>query len=442
MSLKVVRRRPSISKINKMGTVIVGGGIIGTSIAYYLSEVSDDPSSIHIVDSSSELFTSASGYAAGFLARDWFSPAAAGLGALSFELHEQLAREHNGSERWGYAPSTALSLSIEEGIGVGMGERGEDWLLRGTSRAEVSAGNGLVKEDGGPAWLTRREGEGLDVISSEDGCAQVDPPRLCGFMMGACQYRGVKVHHPAQVVSLDRDEEGTWIGVSLTSDGGNVPGKIACKNIVIASGAWTPTVFKHLFHKSTISIPISQLAGYSLLVESPRHSLLDEKKYGRSHAVFSPPTKSYSWAPEVFSRKGGEIYLAGLNDPGLALPAHATGAVIKDEAIREIKKVAVELLGHATSEGDQVTKNDLKVKREALCFRPMAERGSPIISRLSDSDLGGGARSAQDGGIFIAAGHGPWGISLSLGTGKVVAEMIRNEATSADISQLALRQIC
>jgi glycine/D-amino acid oxidase-like deaminating enzyme len=53
-----------------MATVITGGGIIGTAAAYYLSESSDNPSSIHVIESAPRLFASASGYAGGFLAKD------------------------------------------------------------------------------------------------------------------------------------------------------------------------------------------------------------------------------------------------------------------------------------------------------------------------------------------------------------------------------------
>jgi glycine/D-amino acid oxidase-like deaminating enzyme len=421
-----------------MSTIVIGGGIIGTSIAYFLSESSGDPSSIHIVESSSRLFASASGYAAGFLARDWFAPAAAELGALSFKLHNHLADEHDGSKKWGYTPSIALSLAIQEGVEIGTGERGEDWLLNGTSRAEVSASRDLLKDDGTPTWLTKQKGVSLEVISSEDGCAQVDPLRLCEFMMEACRARGVQIHFPAEVVSVSKDEQGTAVGISLLSDGCNVPIGIGCKNIVISSGAWTPAVFKRLFPKSTISVPISPLAGYSLLIQSPRHSLQDENLYGRGHAIFSAPTKAYAWAPEIFSRKGREIYIAGLNDPKLTLPERATGAIIEDEAIAELKRVAIHLMGRAASDEDQVTENDLEITREALCFRPVAKRGTPIITKVSDIDLGEDTKSPFCGGVFIAAGHGPWGISLSLGSGKVVAEMIRGEKTSADISQLSL----
>ena len=421
-----------------MGTVIIGGGIIGISIAYYLSEASDDPSSIHVVESSSRLFASASGFAAGFLAKDWFSSAAAELGALSFELHKKLANEHNGSENWGYALSTALSLATRQGIGDGTGERGEDWLLAGTSRAGVSAGNDMVNKDGSPAWLTRQNGDSLEVISSQDGCAQVDPLRLCKFMLGACRARGVQVHCPAKVLSLNKNEEGTVVGVNLVSNGGKIPTDITCKSIVIASGAWTPVVFKELFHRSTTSIPISPLAGYSLVIRSPRHSLLDEEMYGKSHAIFSAPTKDFSWAPEIFSRKGGEIYIAGLNDPTLPLPEYATGATIEDGRMAELKKVAAHLMGCASSEEDGDIEDDLQVTSEALCFRPVSKRGTPIVAKVPSIGLGRGMKFAESGGVFIAAGHGPWGISLSLGTGKVVSEMIRRERTSADVSRLGL----
>ena len=44
-----------------------------------------------------------------------------------------------------------------------------------------------------------------------------------------------------------------------------------------------------------------------------------------------------------------------------------------------------------------------------------------------------------DGGVFIAAGHGPWGISHSLGTGKVMAEMLEGEELSADVGALGMQ---
>ena len=41
------------------------------------------------------------------------------------------------------------------------------------------------------------------------------------------------------------------------------------------------------------------------------------------------------------------------------------------------------------------------------------------------------------GGVFVATGHGPWGVALSLGTGRVVAEMVLGRKTSVDVGVLA-----
>jgi glycine/D-amino acid oxidase-like deaminating enzyme len=111
-------------------------GIIGVATAYHLSLLSPRLT-IHLLDSSPSLFASASGKAAGFLARDWFPRATTSLGALSFDLHKQLAEKHDGSRRWGYSPSTAFSLP--EARIAASGKRGEDWLFEQCDRNTPAA---------------------------------------------------------------------------------------------------------------------------------------------------------------------------------------------------------------------------------------------------------------------------------------------------------------
>ena len=151
-----------------MATVIVGAGIIGSATAFYLTQPpsTTTASSIHLVESSPELFASASGYAAGFLARDWFSPSLASLGALSFDLHKELAEQNNGAEKWGYCRSTGTSLAEVKG------KRGDEWLRDGTSRAEAAATHNFM-EGSGPAWLTQSRNGKIEVISEDDSTAQV-----------------------------------------------------------------------------------------------------------------------------------------------------------------------------------------------------------------------------------------------------------------------------
>ncbi|KAK8194206.1 hypothetical protein M8818_007394 [Zalaria obscura] len=422
-------------------TIILGAGIIGLSTAYYLTHspsstsspnTTSDPHTIHLLDASPTLFASASGYAGGFLAADWFSPPAAPLGALSFALHAQLAAAHAGRESWGYSASTCASVALGT-QGGGSGERGDDWLRTGGSRGAGKGGVGGEVEVEGPAWLSPKGG--YEVIGEEGTTAQVDPGRLCGWLLERCREKGVRVEFPARAVGVVRDGEGVMMGVRVRyGDGDREEGGreevLRCDRLLIAAGAWSPRVFRTLFPEAKVKIPIEQLAGHSIVVRSP---YLKEEEEKGCHAIFS--TSSAGFSPEVFSRVGGDIYVAGLNDSSLALPDKATEANISDDSIEQLKKVARDML---VREGvDEAEAKELEVVREGLCFRPVTRKGTPILTQIADGKLGG-IKTKIEGGVFLAAGHGPWGISLSLGTGKVMAEMMERQPTSADVSGLGL----
>lgn len=437
-----------------MATVIIGAGIIGTSTAYYLSQAPSvtPPTSIHLVESSPRLFASASGYAAGFLARDWFSPSVSALGALSFDLHKQLAEEHSGAEKWGWSRSTGTSLV--QGTPTADGARGDDWLREGSSRAAVAGAHEFISGEG-PAWLTRQEGSSIEVISEGDSTAQVyiplsplhlnlqlttrpcvsDPLRLSQFLLSACRSRGVHLHHPCTAISIATDPlHHTLSSIRLLDARSHTQTDLPCTRLVLAAGAWTPHVFRTLFPSSPLRIPITPLAGHSLVVRSPRWA--PGGAAGGCHAVFT--TDDAGFAPEIFSRAGGEIYVAGLNSADVALPALATEARVDDDAVARLREVARKLLGVPGGREDE-----LQVVREGLCFRPVTRSGRPVVMRVEEGALGDGVgtRGAGEGGVFVGAGHGPWGISLSLGTGKVLAEMVEGKSgweLSASVSVLGL----
>ncbi|RYZ35549.1 MAG: FAD-binding oxidoreductase [Sphingobacteriales bacterium] len=71
------------------------------------------------------------------------------------------------------------------------------------------------------------------------------------------------------------------------------------------------------------------------------------------------------------------------------------------------------------------------------CFRPVTSSGRPLITRISDEKLGGlKTHGNAEGGVFIAAGHGAWGISHAPGTGLVLSELIEDRPLSAKIDAL------
>jgi len=80
-----------------------------------------------------------------------------------------LADKYNGKEKWGYSRSTGTSLSQDDDV---VGGSGYDWLMDGTSRAQA-AGKHEFSDGNGPAWLTKRKGSSIEVISKDDSTAQV-----------------------------------------------------------------------------------------------------------------------------------------------------------------------------------------------------------------------------------------------------------------------------
>lgn len=252
-----------------------------------------------------------------------------------------------------------------------------------------------------------------------------DPLKLCQFLLAKCQAAGVHVHHPATALSITTDVRGELASVRIGATDSSAETEIPATRLLLSAGAWTPQVFASLFENASVSIPVGSLAGHSLVVRAAPGVAGGGGDDG-CHAVYA---NIGGLAPELYSRPDGVVYLAGVNSAEMPLPSLATGAEPVGEDLDTLKGIAKQLV---RSDGD------LEVVRTGLCFRPITARGTPILTRLTDEQLGVATRSGQEGGVFLAAGHGPWGISLSLGTGKVMAEMIQGREMSADVGRLGL----
>ncbi len=69
----------------------------------------------------------------------------------------------------------------------------------------------------------------------------------------------------------------------------------------------------------------------------------------------------------------------------------------------------------------------------------MTSNGRPIITRISDSKLGDVSTLGEiQGGVFVAAGHGAWGVSHGPGTGLIMSELIEGRRTSVKMEPFRL----
>ncbi|CAK7272712.1 hypothetical protein SEPCBS57363_005284 [Sporothrix epigloea] len=426
-----------------MATVIIGAGIVGVSTAFYLAE-NDATTDIHLIETTNTLFASASGYAGGFLARDWHAPATASLAALSFDQHAALAAKYDGASRWSYAISTALSYSVPgtpEDDKRWQGRRGEDWLRQGTSRSTSAPVDATPlppsEKTKTPAWLLRKQGDQVVVLADDGTTAQIEPAPFCQFLLDTCRARGVQLHQPARVTAVGRDAAGQLSSVTVTVEehGGEQTVLLPCARLVITAGAWTPRVLAELFPDEfaadKIKLPVTNYAGHSLVVRT-KDAAPSTEAADNCFALFAAGG-SLQYCPEIFGRANGTLYLAGLNSSTMPLPERASDATPDSLLLEDLKATCRKVLGS----------DDYEVVRVGLCHRPATPWGAPLLLRLLDEQLCATSKeqtlTSGRGGVFVAAGHGPWGISMGPGTGMVLAELLQGRPLSADLSQLGLQ---
>src|SRR5277367_6171265 len=261
-----------------MRVLICGGGVIGASIAYFLSCRGIDATVIE----STGVACAASGKSGGFLARDWCDGTPLDpLARRSFALHARLPGEIGGD--WGYR-----RLTTHGG-------------LAGNRRYTRHHGNSYDLD-----WLSAgvRLNQRLGTVETT---AQVHPGRFTAAMMQAAQARGAELRIGHVTAVVRQEKAGRVEGVVV--DGETIAGDA----VVIAMGPWS------ILAAAWLPLPgVFGLKGHSLVFDTgaklPADALFVEYREA-SGAVQTP---------EVFPRTDGTTYVCGISgeSPLPVDPAH------------------------------------------------------------------------------------------------------------------------
>ena len=307
-----------------MRVLICGGGVIGTSIAYFLSQRQVEA----VVVERTGIANAASGKSGGFLALDWCdgSPLAP-LARRSFELHGSLA-ESLGRD-WGYRRVETLGVVA-------------------SAHRDVSRHRNLPSPD----WL----GDAAAVhgrLGTPETTAQIHPAEFTNAMMAAAIEGG------AELV------EGRVEGVALSPDGARVAGAIVdgeelpADAVVIAMGPWSVLACQWLPLPETYG-----LKGHSLVFEyqpSPESLFVElETEAGETTS------------PEINPRPDGTTYVCGLSGQD-ALPLDPAEVVPEPGASETLRAMTA-----CISPGLAAA----KVLAEQCCYRPVSQDGLPLIGRV------------------------------------------------------------
>ena len=172
--------------------------------------------------------------------------------------------------------------------------------------------------------------------------------------------------------------------------------RLAADMFVVAAGAWAPQLQREL----SCRIPIQPGKGYSITLagaeQVPRLPCFFEEQ----SVVATPLANGF--------RLGGTMEFAGFDDS------------LNYRRLAALSRGALEYLKNPSLGA---------VEKEWCGFRPMTHDGLPVIDW-----------SPRLHNVIVSAGHNMLGLSMGPGTGKLVAEMINRETPHVDLRPYSLQR--
>ncbi|GMR67871.1 NAD(P)/FAD-dependent oxidoreductase [Bacillus cereus] len=375
--------------------LIIGGGIIGCSIAYYTSKYGRD---VTIIEKGEFVSGTSSRCDGNILAIDKDPGFDSQMSLVSQKLVTDLSEELEHSFEY-RAPGSILVCESDEEM-----EAAQQWVNR-------------QKEAGLPfRMLDRQDIREESPFFADDllgglECATdstVNPYLLAFSLLAESKKYGTKAFNLTEVKEMKRDIDGSFI-VETTN------GTFNAKQVVNAAGVWAPKIGKML----DVNIPIEPRKGHIIVASRQEHVGCRKvmefgyliSKFGGKRKV-DALTEKYGVAL-VFEPTESQNFLIGSSREFVGFHTRINNEVIKciaNRAIRFYPKMA-----------------DMMVIRSYAGLRPWTEDHLPIISRVEHIP-----------NYFIAAGHEGDGISLAAVTGKVIEELLNEKETIIPIEPLRL----
>ncbi|KIY49727.1 FAD dependent oxidoreductase [Fistulina hepatica ATCC 64428] len=390
--------------------VIIGGGIIGCTTAYYLTRHPAFDAATHsltLIEASKHgVAQGASGKAGGLVAM-WAYPRE--VVNLSFREHEKLAQEHNGKDRWGWRYVNVGSWSgtgkLDTTIGSGVGAGGRYKSLEKTLGLQDPVAASKARAGSLPQdldWVEPDLTQSYVPMAADKETAQVHPQLFTTSMCTLAAERGMRMISGKATSILRAD--GTVTGVVYTENDTGASRQIPATHVILAAGAWSPRLLDDVY------LPIAATRAHSVTIQpdttiSP-YVLFAEIRTPRGHWV----------SPEIHARPNNEVYACGPGDD-FPLPDTVDDVVVDYDACEYVWKHVVSI--------SRVLRNGTIDRRQACYLPTVSSGGGPIV----------GEASSIAKGLLIATGHTCWGISNAPGTARAMAVLIMGAdgGTSRDL---------
>ena len=176
--------------------------------------------------------------------------------------------------------------------------------------------------------------------------------------------------------------------------------RVAASDVVVAAGPWTPAIvdpsgaWKPIVRRWGVVVPVT-------LPEPPMH-VLEEAEIS-----IEPDAEEDDDAAHAFSL----VTAAGSSSLGSTFLVEEPDPLALVSSIVRRGASFVPAIADAPRDPPR------------LCARPLSLDGRPLIGRLPGTH-----------GLWVAAGHGPWGISTGPASGRLIADLVAGAASAAPAS--------
>ena len=362
--------------------LIIGGGVSGCSIAYQLRKAGVD---VAVVERA-EIAAEASSAAAGLLAPGTAltgPQAAADLFLASWDITDATLSEIaaiSGIETE-YYRTGALHLSADENKQAQLRDYQRIWQAHGLeatwlSPEEVQQYEPLLASSSGPALYVAH-------------ASSIRPRQVTRAYAEAARKLGAHIYEHTEVTGFQKTDHS--VTAVQTAQGET----IACKRVVIATGAWSAQIRAWL----DLPIPVFPARGQILSLKQPAQPLV--------HTIF-----------------GNDLYITPKVDNTIYVGA-TTERVGFDK--NNTAGGLLWLLSRAIELIPAFEKADIAHIWTGL--RPMSEDGYPILGMAPNW-----------GNVVLATGHGAGGFELSAITGVTIANLLTSGETAAVIRPFGIER--
>ncbi|WP_257347479.1 NAD(P)/FAD-dependent oxidoreductase [Pseudalkalibacillus decolorationis] len=303
-------------------TIIVGGGVIGNSIAFHLSE--RDQEGILVIDKNFPL----SGTSGSTQAWVWVhnkTPASyAEFSMYSAELYPYLSRKIGDVEykRTGGLSPFFTEKDLEKAHKLAQKYSELGIKIKVLNKEEVLAKEPSLSPDVVGATFSKVDGN-------------INPFRLVDLLIRASKKQGVAYSYYNRVLDIERTENAFIVHTQKET--------YLCKKLILAGGAWSKELGSYL----GIHVPVKQVRG-QIMVTEPLAPLLNYTISGMRQAINGEVLIGYSMEEVGFDRRGTlDVIQETANMAIRYVPSLANANVVRCfSGIRAMPKDGYPIIGH------------------------------------------------------------------------------------------------